>query len=131
MKRINNYIIEKLQIGSNTKLGDKYSYHPKTIYELEKLIKQLIKERGNEADINDIDTSKITKMESLFLNSTFNGDISNWDVSNVKFMESMFAYSKFNGNIEDWDISKVQNMKFIFDGCPLYIHHKLPKWYKE
>ena len=38
------------------------------------------------ANLNWIDTSKMTSMISLFKNSEFNGDISDWDVSNVTNM---------------------------------------------
>ena len=150
MKKINKYIcghfendkfsiLERLHINKDIKSYN-YNYHPKTRDELKELIKKLIKERGNEADLNDIDTSEITDMSRLFYESTFNfngnisnwdvsnvedmnhmfyssefnGDISNWDVSNVENMEYMFAYSKFNGDISNWDVSNVENMRFMF-----------------
>ncbi|MBO7054658.1 MAG: hypothetical protein J6W37_04675 [Bacteroidales bacterium] len=51
-------------------------YFPKDRDELKHLLDILIKERGNEADFNDIDTSKVTDMSRLFENQTeFNGDI--------------------------------------------------------
>ena len=59
MKQINKYILERLHINKDT--GNRhYNYHPKTKEELKKLVDKLIKERGNEADLNDIDTSEIT-----------------------------------------------------------------------
>ena len=61
MKEIAKFIKEGLKVTSKTKVN-KYNYHPKTKEELKILIKQLIKERGNEGDFNDIDTSKITDM---------------------------------------------------------------------
>ena len=120
MKTLKLYITEALHINKDTK-GDYYNYHPKTKDELEELIRKLIKERGKNADLNDIDTSDITSMQELFYLSGFNGDISKWDVSNVKSMAYMFYYSKFNGDISDWDISKVENMRDMFDGCPLLL----------
>lgn len=72
-----------------------YKYFPKTKEELRNLIKQRIKEEGNEVDLNDIDVSEITNMSRLFENLDFNGNISNWDVS------------------------KVTNMSFIFYECPI------------
>ena len=125
---IDDYIQEKLKINSNSKIS-KYEYQPNDKNELIELIDKLIKERGNEADLNDIDTSKITDMSRLFFSSDFNGDISRWDVSNVDTMGWMFRNSKFNGNIDDWDISNVVNMKFIFYKCPL--EKNPPKWYKK
>ena len=114
MKHINNFINEKLVINKNTKI-DKYHYHPKNKDELQNLIKQLIKKRGNEANLNDIDTSEITDMSLLFNGlQKFNGDISEWDVGNVKDMTSMFNHSKFNGDISKWDVSNVRNMNYMF-----------------
>ena len=90
MKEITKFIKEGLKITSKTKV-DKYNYYPKTKKELQDLLKQLVKERGNEADFNDIDTSKITDMSDLFYSiREFNGDISNWDVSNVKNNQKIF-----------------------------------------
>ena len=78
MKSIANYINEALKLGNKSR----YKYHPETKEELQDLLNQLLKERGNEGDFNDIDTSKITDMSYLFYELTdFNGNISQWDVS--------------------------------------------------
>ena len=157
MKQINKYIQERLHINKDTGNHDHhYNYHPKTKDELKKLVNKLIKERGDDADLNDIDTSKITDMSYLFYEFEFNGDISNWDVSNVedmsymfmgsKFtgengdiskwdvsnvydMSSMFSYSEFNGDISNWDVSNVKYMRGMFYKSPL--EKNPPKWYKE
>jgi surface protein len=116
----NTYINEALRIKSGTKIatGPNYKYHPKTKEELQDLLNQLIEERGNEGDFNDIDTSEITDMSKLFINiPEFNGDISDWDVSNVKTMQAMFAHSKFNGHISNWNVSNVTNMRYMFCAC--------------
>ena len=153
MKQLTHIIQEKLKVSSKTNIS-KYQYFPKDYEELEKIVYDLIRERGNEANLNDIDTSKITDMEQLFINSEFDGDISDWNVSNVTNMNFMFANSKFTGknsNINKWDVSKVRLMngmfwesKFkgniddwtppkdfkynlIFKESPLY--NKPPKWY--
>ena len=105
-----NYIISK----HTSKV---YNYHPQTKDELKKLINKLIKERGNKANLNDIDTSAITNMSYIFYKSDFNGDISNWNVSNVKDMSYMFSDSEFtgkNGNISGWDVSNVIDMYYMF-----------------
>ena len=91
----------------------KYNHHPKE--KLKDLIEELIKERGNEADLNDVDVSQITDMSYLFYKSNFNGDISKWDVSGVKWMYYMFSRSQFNEDISKWDVSGVENMG-IFEG---------------
>ena len=105
MKTINTYISEKLQL--NKKLADsqqKYNYFPKTKQELTDILKELIKERGYKADLNDIDVSKIEDMSYVFSANypnikKFNGDISRWDTSKVKNMEMMFWSSNFNNDI--------------------------------
>ena len=116
MKNLKDIIVERLHINKDTG-NHHYNYHPKTNDELKELVDKLIEERGNEADLNDIDTSEITDMSHIFYYSKFNGDISEWDVSNVKNMETMFGCSKFtgeNGDISSWDVSNVKNMVCMF-----------------
>ena len=151
MKTLQNYITEKILINKNSKIA--YNYHPKTKEELKDIINQKIESRGNECDLNDIDTSNITDMSSLFEYSDFNGDISNWDVSNVitmeymffgsefdgdiskwnvsnvKYMGTMFSHSKFNGDISNWNVSNVTNSENIFNNCPIEEKYK-PKFKK-
>ena len=110
---------------------------------LVRIVRKAIRKLGNSADLNFIDTSKITDMNSLFdeevtrlgdfngdisswdvskvvkmggmfCNSKFNGDISSWDVSNVKNMYSMFSNSEFNNNISNWNVSNVKDMRYMF-----------------
>ena len=135
MKNIKQYINEALRIksGTNITTGPKYQYFPKNRKELDKLLDDLITERGDEADLNDIDTSKITDMSRLFADRwnmdaledyeyddddynfrEFNGDISKWDVSNVKNMYAMFFSSDFDGEISKWNVSKVKDMSAMF-----------------
>ena len=106
MKEISKFIQEGLKITSKTKVNEKpkYNYHPKTKEELKDLLKQLIEERGNEGDFNDIDTSEITDMSDLF-----NG------------------IDKFNGDISNWDVSKVIQTNLIFENCPIEEKYK-PKF---
>ena len=128
MKNINNYITEKFKLSSKN-IGHTYNYHPKNRDELKKLVDKLIKERGIDANLNDIDTLEITDMSFLFVDSEFNGDISQWDVSNVEDMRYMFDSSKFNGDINDWNVKNVKYMRDIFFNCPL--EKNPPKWYKK
>ena len=115
MKKINKYICERLHINKDTGNHDHhYNYHPKDKSEFKELLKKLIDKRGYDANLNDIDTSKITDMNSLFDRSEFNGDISNWNVSNVYDMSYMFMQSKFNGDISNWDVSNVETMDGMF-----------------
>lgn len=116
MKTLIQSIQEKLVITKDTK-EKLYHYHPTEKYELKELIIKLINKRGDNADLNDIDTSKITDMSTLFYKSSFNGDISKWDVSSVKDMSHMFDESSFtgeNGGISNWDVSSVINMDYMF-----------------
>ena len=105
MKQISYYILERLHINKDTD-NHYYNYHPKTRDELQELVYKLMEERGDDANLNDIDTSEITDMSELFYLSKFNVDISNWNVSNVKNMGGMFYKSKFNGDLSNWDVSK-------------------------
>ena len=126
MKQINKYIcdhfgndkfsiLERLHINKDIgKQNHHYNYQTKTKNELKELIDKLIEKRGNDADLNDIDTSKITDMHYLFVNSEFNGNISEWDVSNVEDMSYMFKESYFNGDISNWDVSNVKDMNHMF-----------------
>ena len=114
MKELKTYISEAFKINKNTKLEKHYKYLPETKKELEEIINERIKIEGNNCNLNDIDTIKITDMSGLFKNSIFNGDISNWDVSNVDDMNAMFYQSEFNQNISKWDVSNVEDMSFMF-----------------
>ena len=73
----------------------KYIYTPEDKDELIDILRKRLQKHSN-ADLNYIDTSKITDMSYLFL--TFdpgNIDISGWDVSNVTNMSFMFTQGTF------------------------------------
>ena len=135
MKSLTHYIQEKLIINSLQeklviKRSNKYKYFPKTKDELKAIIKQRIKNEGNEADLNDIDVSKITDMYKLFALTNFNGNISSWDVSNVTDMSYMFYMcNKFNQDISAWDVSKVHDIKHMFYFCKIEEKYK-PNFFK-
>ena len=113
MKSISSYINEALKLGKS-----RYKYFPQTKKELKAIIKQRIKDEGNEVDLNDIDVSKITDMSDLFVGTDFNGDISNWNTSNVTDMSFMFYdCESFKQDISDWDVSNVTNMNYMFYKC--------------
>ena len=123
MKSLTHYIQEKLIIKKS-----KYNYFPETKKELKAIIKQRIKDEGNEVDLNDIDVSNITDMYDLFANLDFNGNISNWNVSNVTDMGNMFYdCKKFNQDISTWDVSNVKNMSGMFDMCEVF-NKDISKW---
>ena len=102
-----------------------YDHAPQNKAELVEAIKAEIKRRGNNANLNNIDTSAIIDMKSLFSSypgsynlQDFAGDISRWDVSKVTDMSSMFFYAtSFNGDISGWNVSKVADMSSMFFGA--------------
>ena len=104
--------------------GLKYIVNTKD--ELKVITRYIIKHIDPNANLNWIDTSKITNMDYLFIESEFKGDISEWDVSNVESMYSMFAGSDFDGDISKWDVSKVADMRCMFQGCPF--NHDISMW---
>ena len=88
-----------------------YNYCPQTREELDDLLDQLLKERGWEADLNDIDVSNITDMSGLFAKYRC-------FVSNNKFKYNKnYNFSGFNGDISRWDVSNVTNMEYMFSVC--------------
>ncbi len=97
-------------------------YRPTTKKALQTIISEEKTRQGSggnnnpSPNLNMIDTSAITDMESLFdSDSTFNGDITRWNMSNVESMDSMFRKaSVFNQDIGDWDVGKVTDMSNVF-----------------
>ena len=119
----------KESILSSTKTGKKAfcTLFPKSRFELLKMIRSEIMEKGNNCSLNHIDVSKITDMSTLFFNSNFNGDISDWDVSNVEDMYGMFRGAKFfNGDISKWNVSKVIDMSYMFNKS--VFNGEISKW---
>ena len=105
-------LYNKLSIKIDNKTINIESQYPSECYNLSKL-----------------DTSNITDMNHLFMNSMFNGDISNWDVSNVTNMDGMFYKAEdftdihstngiklHNQSIGNWDMSNVTSMNNMFYG---------------
>jgi surface protein len=118
----------KLKVSKNQ---NQYNYCPQTREELEDLLDQLLKERGWEADLNDIDVSNITNMSGLFFNYAYlNCDLSGWDVSNVTNMWDMFCGCKeFEGKgLENWDVSNVEDIQCMFASCEKFEGKGLENW---
>ena len=97
------------------------SLNPENKEELIKIMSRLIKDQGNKANLNIINTSQITDMSYLFKDfEEFEGDISQWDVSNVKNMSHMFhgiagaSSGEFRSDISNWDVSNVEDMSGMF-----------------
>ena len=77
IKKINKYIQERLHINKDTG-NHHYNYHPTTRDELLELVNKLIEERGNDTDLNDIDTSEITDMSFMFTNTPLEKNPPKW-----------------------------------------------------
>lgn len=104
---------------------------PSIIKATNETIQQIVKDEldrlGHDADLNHIDVSEVTDMDSLFschdadLGSKYsdlNPDISKWDVSNVEDMSFMFwGCKKFNQDISQWDVRNVKYTERMFMGC--------------
>jgi surface protein len=127
MKTLNNYINEAL-IKKDTNVSI-YKYCPKDKDELKSLIEKLLKERGKNADLNDVDVSNIIYMSWLFYDlDPHNIDISEWNVSKVKDMKCMFdGCYNFNSNLSKWDVKNVKDMYHMFWKCYNF-NSNLSKW---
>ena len=126
---VNDYIVEAFRINKDTKIKHEYKYCPKTKKELRDLIKKLLDKRGGDADLNDIDVSKINNMTYLFSGlDIHNIDISEWNVSNVENMYCMFyGCIHFNSDLSSWDVSNVDDMEYMFYACEKF-NSDLSKW---
>lgn len=72
------------------------------------------------ADLNTLDTSKVTDMSRMFYWTGFQTlDLSGLDVSNVTDMAEMFYGCRYltSLNVQSWDTSKVARMRRLFCDC--------------
>ncbi|TEY00702.1 BspA family leucine-rich repeat surface protein [Campylobacter sp. US33a] len=99
-------------------------YTPQTKEELKALVKD------ESINLGDIDTSNITDMSGLFLDSTrkdFSG-IESWDTSNVEDMSHMFSFASFfNQDISQWNITNVKYMNRMFDNA-ISFNQNISSW---
>ena len=124
MKTLTTQINESLKIGKNLSKFSTYSCQPKNKEELRKIIKSRIDKEFYWCDLNDIDTSLITDMSSLFAYSSFTGNISKWDISNVTNMDYMFIGSSFDGDISNWKIPDNCHTTYMWLNCKIKEEHK-------
>ena len=145
MKNICNYIFErsskkvineKLKLNSQSKLANRYHYHPKSFAALRSLLIKLLDERGKDADLNDIDVSKINsfydahkKFTGLFEGlDPHNIDISKWEVGHVISMHKMFNGCKnFNCDLSNWNVRECKELTEMFNDCEKF-DCNLSKW---
>ena len=119
MKSLKNFINEGFKLGKNkVRKTIEHKYFPKNRNELKEILEKRLAE-DKDADLNDIDVSKIEDMSNLFENiDPHNIDISEWDVSAVLNMGSMFEECRnFNCDLSNWDVSNVKDMSIMFGNC--------------
>ncbi len=82
------------------------------------MVNEMVDDVGNIKNISHYitrtDTSNITDMSFLFVETDFDEDISEWDVSNVTDMSNMFSTNSFDQDIGSWDVSSVLDMDEMF-----------------
>ena len=137
MKTLDNYITERLKLTSKT---SRYSCQPKSFNELRDILEKRLKEDKN-ADLNDIDVSKIINMgwkgfranKGLFEDlDPHDIDISEWNVSKCTNMNSMFcSCENFNCDLSNWDVSNVEDMNHMFTCCEHFKGKGLENWNVE
>ena len=123
-------INEKLIINKSSKIKQ-YNYYPTNTPDLKSIIdKKLWKDGNQDANLNDIDVSKITDMSGLFFREfPHNINISEWDVSNVEDMSNMFwNNSDFDCDLSKWDVRNVRHMRYMFRNCKNFKGKGLDKW---
>ena len=126
MKNLINFIQEKYLINNDIQM---YTCHPEDKYELRDILEERLSKDKN-ANLNDIDVSKITNMTGLFKGlEPINIDISEWDVSNVEDMSYMFFNCEnFNCDLSNWDVSNVEDMSYMFFNCITFTGNGLNNW---
>lgn len=128
MKQLKEFINEKLHVGNYKK--QEYNYFPKTREELKQIIEDLIKERGKDADLNDIDISNLFTLNFTFQSlDPHNIKIDKWNTSNIKHMNGLFYHCKnFNCDLSKWDVSNVEDMYGMFNNCTKFTGEGLDNW---
>ena len=122
MKTLNRFLNELAPIGKLEKIKA-------TDSTIKQLVREGIKKYGDNADLNYIDVSQVTNMESLFEDMEyFNGDVSKWEVKNVTNMKWMFRGCKyFDQPLDNWNVSNVEDMTGVFAGCKKF-NQPLNNW---
>lgn len=108
----------KKLISKSTKLKSIITVNDRS--ELLDIIKERLK-KSSDLDLSDINVSKVTNFNSLFLfcgATTIN--VSGWNISNATDLSEMFASNKSLQEIiglETWDISNAENIMGMFHTC--------------
>ena len=121
MKGLVNFLNQD-NIQEGLKLGSSkialYNEHPKDKKELKAILEERIDENPN-ADLNDIDVSKITDMKNLFYRMNIGKiSIDKWDVSKVTDFSCMFmGCHNFEADLSKWNVSSGRNFTYMFYQC--------------
>ncbi len=138
MKQLNNFLNEAL-IKKNTKILH-YHFYPKDFHDLRKIIIRLLKERGPDADLNDIDISQVTTFcndisayhsVGLFEElDPHNIKINKWDISHITDLRrTFFGCHRLNCNLSNWDLSRYSgSLSNMFYECYEFEGHGLENW---
>ena len=78
------------------------------------LVSKTILSYGHKANLNFIDTTKVTDLSNIFNNLRFNGDVSSWNTENVITMNKLFYRTEFIGDITNWNVKNVIDMSDMF-----------------
>jgi len=133
MQSLSNFIQEKLHPSKFNK-DKQYKYHPKGNAELYTIIREIVHDKGQDADLNDIDISEVNNFANLFQNmvNIRHIDISQWNTSHVKDMDRMFAgCSNFDADLSNFDVSNVEDMTRMFAECVKFTGKGLENWNTE
>ena len=116
MKSLNQYILEGIK-----------GYKPGDIKPKEQLSGDcklhFADQKVDVDEIENLDTSKVTNMDSMFCYTIFNSnsdslDLSSWDVSNVKDMSYMFQCCSIKYlDLSNWNTQSLTTMYGIFYYC--------------
>ena len=126
MKNLDQYILESLK-----------GYKPGAIKPKEQLpekcSKYFYKKKVDVDEIENLDTSNVMDMSSMFNRTIFNSDsldLSSWDVSNVKFTTNMFYYCnnlKYL-DLSNWNTQSLTTAYGMFYYCKNLEYLDLSNW---
>ena len=136
MKKLNNYILEKLKINSNMASNEnKYQYTPKSKSALISAIKSVISSEEHKGtkddpyDLKVIDTSKVKDMSLLFGFDRRWGRKPNGQSGYIMTKSPIYNLvdDKYL-DVSNWDVSKVENFSRMFQHANLKNFIGLENW---
>ena len=118
MKKINNYIQEKLVINKDSKLK---KIKVKDKLELRSIIEERLK-KSHSINLTDIDVSNVCSLSSLFKkdDDVVEVNLTGWQTQKVQSMRAMFYECMYLQRVigfDKLDISNVKSMNFMFSNC--------------